>query len=95
MISSTKQSLILLVCWGGGVVTATLQVSATHWHRQLVADWQVSEHKRLVLEQDYGRLLLEQSALTAHGRVERIARDKLEMIEANDIQVIRSSGHFK
>jgi cell division protein FtsL len=94
MIGSGKQSLILLACWLLVVLTATLQVSATHWHRQLVADWQVSEHQRLALEQDYGRLLLEQSALTAHGRVERMAKEKLEMIEAKDVQVIRSSRHF-
>jgi cell division protein FtsL len=68
-----------------------LQVAATHWHRQLVSGWQVSEHQRLGLEQDYGRLILEQSALTAHGRVERIAKEKLHMIEAKDMQVIRSS----
>jgi cell division protein FtsL len=73
------------------VVCATLQVAATHWHRQLVAGWQDSEHQRLGLGQEYGRLLLEQSALTAHGRVERIAKDKLHMIEAIDVQVIRSS----
>ena len=81
---------MIVLAWLVVIVCATLQVAATHWHRQLVSDWQVSEHKRLGLEQDYGRLLLEQSALTAHGRVERIAKDKLNMIEALDVQVIRS-----
>jgi len=91
MTDSAKKSLILFTGWALVILCATLQVSATHWHRQLVSDWQVSEHQRLSLEQDYGRLLLEQSALTAHGRVERIAKDKLQMIEAIDVQVIRSS----
>lgn len=81
----------LLLAWFVVIVSATLQVSATHWHRKLVSTWQVSEHQRLELEQDYGRLLLEQSALTAHGRVERIAKDKLDMREAQDVQVIRKS----
>jgi cell division protein FtsL len=36
-------------------------------------------------------LLLEKSALTAHGRVEKIAKRKLKMIEPIDVQVIRSS----
>ncbi len=88
---SGKQNLIILILWLVAIISATLQVSATHWHRQLVSDWQVSEHRHLVLGQDYGRLLLEKSALTAHGRVERIAKDKLQMIEAKDVQVIRSS----
>ncbi len=91
MTSSAKQSFILFAAWLLVIVCATLQVAATHWHRQLVSDWQVSEHQRLSLEQDYGRLLLEQSALTAHGRVERIAKEKLQMIEAKDVQVIRNS----
>lgn len=91
MESAGKKTLVLLAAWGLVIVCATLQVAATHWHRQLVASWQVSEKQRLVLEQDYGRLLLEQSALTAHGRVEKIAKEKLNMIEAKDVQVIRAS----
>lgn len=91
MMPAARQSVMIFFAWLIVVVCATLQVAATHWHRQLVSGWQVSEHQRLVLEQDYGRLLLEQSALTAHSRVERIAKDKLQMIEAIDVQVIRSS----
>jgi cell division protein FtsL len=91
MESAGKKTLVLLAAWGLVIVCATMQVAATHWHRQLVASWQVSEKQRLVLEQDYGRLLLEQSALTAHGRVEKIAKEKLNMIEAKDVQVIRAS----
>jgi cell division protein FtsL len=91
MMSVAKQNMLILLVWFVVIVCATMQVAATHWHRQMVANWQVSEHQRLGLEQDYGRLLLEQSALTAHGRVERIAKEKLSMIEAIDVQVIRSS----
>lgn len=90
MMQLAKQQTLILLAWCFVIVCATLQVSATHWHRQLVAEWQVSEHRRLGLEQDYGRLLLEQSALTAHGRVERIAKEKLGMIEAADVQVIHT-----
>lgn len=86
-----KKNLIIFASWLLVIVTATGQVATTHWHRQLVAHWQVSEHKRLTLEQEYGRLLLEKSALTAHGRVERIAKEKLQMIEAIDVQVIHSN----
>jgi cell division protein FtsL len=91
MMSVAKQNALILLAWLVVIMCATMQVAATHWHRQMVANWQVSEHQRLGLEQDYGRLLLEQSALTAHGRVERIAKEKLNMIEAIDVQVIRSS----
>jgi cell division protein FtsL len=91
MMSAAKKNALILLAWLVVIVCATMQVAATHWHRQMVASWQVSEHQRLGLEQDYGRLLLEQSALTAHSRVERIAKEKLNMIEAIDVQVIRSS----
>lgn len=86
-----KKSAWILFAWLLVIVSATCQVAATHWHRQLVSTWQVSEHRRLELEQDYGRLLLEQSALTAHGRVERLAKGKLNMKDVKDVQVIRSS----
>lgn len=91
MERSGKSNALLFSAWLLVIICATMQVAATHWHRQLVASWQVAEKQRLVLEQDYGRLLLEQSALTAHGRVEKIAKEKLQMIEAKDVQVIRTS----
>lgn len=91
MMPASKQTAFIFCAWILVMVCATMQVAATHSHRDLVADWQVSEHQRLALEQDYGRLLLEKSALTAHGRVEGIAKRKLKMIEATDVQVIRSS----
>jgi cell division protein FtsL len=91
MMPASKQTLLILCAWVVVMICATLQVAATHSHRELVAQWQVSEHQRLALEQDYGRLLLEKSALTAHGRVEKIAKRKLKMIEPIDVQVIRSS----
>lgn len=91
MNPASKKNVLIFCAWILVMVCATLQVAATHSHRDLVADWQVSERERLVLEQEYGRLLLEKSALTAHGRVEGIAKRKLKMIEATDIQVIRSS----
>ena len=89
MTQATRQNALIFMAWILVIACASLQVAATHWHRQLVGVWQVTEHERLALEQDYGRLLLEQSALTAHGRVERIARDKLKMMDAQDVQVIR------
>jgi cell division protein FtsL len=91
MSFSAKQNVTILTLWLVVILSASFQVAATHWHRQLVAVWQVTERQRLSFEQDYGRLLLEQSALTAHGRVERIAKDTLQMIEAKNVQVIRSS----
>lgn len=90
MMPASKKSALIFCAWFLVMVCATLQVAATHSHRELVAVWQVSEHQRLELEQEYGRLLLEKSALTAHGRVESIAKRKLKMIEATDVQVIRS-----
>lgn len=90
MILASKQTALIFCVWALVIFSATLQVAATHSHRELVAQWQVSEHQRLALEQNYGRLLLEKSALTAHSRVETIAKRKLKMIEPTDVQTIRS-----
>ena len=83
-----KQRYLILAAWLVVVVLATVQVAVTHWHRDLVGRWQKIEEKQLSMQQEYGRLMLQRSALSAHGRVETVARKKLNMQEPEDIQVI-------
>ncbi len=61
------------------VVSALAVVQSTHECRQLYAQLQVLELRRWQLEEEYGRLLLEQSTWAAHHRVERVATDELGM----------------
>ena len=70
------------------IVSAASQVGVVHWHRKWAALWQQEDRRQVFLQQDYGRLLLEKNALAAHGRVEKIARHQLQMIEPEQVQVI-------
>ena len=83
-----RQRYLILAAWLLVVVLAAVQVAVTHWHRDLVSRWQKLEEQQLSMQQEYGRLMLQRSALSAHGRVETVAKKKLNMREPEDIQVI-------
>jgi cell division protein FtsL len=61
------------------LLCALAVVQSTHACRQLHAQLQVLEAARWELEEEYGRLLLEQSTWASHHRVEKVALDELGM----------------
>jgi cell division protein FtsL len=54
-------------------------IHSTHACRTLYAQLQVLESAQWYLQEDYGRLLLEQSTWASHYRVEKVARADLDM----------------
>lgn len=65
---------------GGGLLVSSLAVVlVSHQCRQLYADLQVLESSHWFLQEDYGRLLLEQSVWGSHHRVEQVATGELDM----------------
>lgn len=54
-------------------------IYSTHACRALYAQLQVLESSQWYLQEDYGRLLLEQSTWASHHRVEKVARGDLHM----------------
>jgi cell division protein FtsL len=70
------------------VLSAFAIVHSTHACRALYAKLQVLESSQWYLQEDYGRLLLEQSTWASHYRVEKVARGELGMV-APDL------NHFK
>ena len=54
-------------------------IRSTHNCREYYAKLQVLEASQWYLQEDYGRLLLEQSTWASHYRVEQVARRELEM----------------
>jgi cell division protein FtsL len=62
-------------------VTATSLgiVYARHESRRLFADLHLLTQKRDEMNVEWGQLLLEQSTWGAHGRVEQLAREQLQM----------------
>ena len=63
-------------------------IHSTHACRELYARLQVLESSQWYSQEDYGRLLLEQSTWASHRRVEKVARSDLDM-QSPDL------AHFK
>ena len=71
-------ALLLLV-----LVSAFATIYSTHACRALYTQLQVLESSQWYLQEDYGRLLLEQSTWASHYRVEKVARTDLGMSAPN------------
>jgi cell division protein FtsL len=61
------------------LVSAFAAIHSTHACRALYTELQILESSQWYLQEDYGRLLLEQSTWASHYRVERVARGDLGM----------------
>lgn len=72
------------------IASAVAVVQVTQAHRERVMALETLERQRVELEADYGRLQLEEGALAAHARVERIARERLGMIrpDGDNVEVV-------
>ena len=61
------------------VLSALSLVWARHQARQQFVELRSLESERDAMDIEWGRLQLEQSTWATHGRIERIAREQLEM----------------
>ena len=61
------------------LVTALTVIYAQHESRKSFVELQELQKVRDEIDVQWGRLQLEQGAWTTHGRVEQIARNKLDM----------------
>ncbi len=61
------------------LVTALAVIYAQHQSRKSFVELQELQKVRDEIDVQWGRLQLEQGAWTTHGRVEQIARNKLDM----------------
>lgn len=73
--------------WGNAALLSLILLStfavihSTHACRELYTQLQVLESRQWYLQEDYGRLLLEESTWASHYRVEKVARGELGMTE--------------
>lgn len=81
LVANALALLLILVC-------ALAVVRSSHVCRQLYAQLQTLESTRWYLQENYGRLVLEQSTWASHYRVEKVARADLDM-RAPDLQRFR------
>lgn len=75
---STKLWLAGLI--GLAVATAFALIASTHQSRALYADLQEREARRWYLEEEYSRLLLEQSTWASHHRIADAAEESLGLV---------------
>jgi cell division protein FtsL len=73
------------------VISALAVVYSSYKSRQLFAQLQQEHRRSIQLEEEWGRLLLEQSTWASHSRIEQVASSKLGMKVPNssDIKVIK------
>ena len=74
------------------LVSAFGVVYSAHMTRQMYGSLQTLQSDQDDLDNEYGKLILEQSAWADYTRVEQLAREELKMIAplAKDLVVVRS-----
>ena len=72
MIASMTLAVLVLVSAIGVVATK-------HQSRKLFVELEALNQERDELNIDWGRLQLEQSTWSTHGRIEQVARERLDM----------------
>jgi cell division protein FtsL len=80
--------LAMSLLWVAILVSAIAAVYARHESRLLFSELQRQESSRDLLNIDWGRLQLEQSTWATHGRIERMAREELQMIVPGPEQLL-------
>lgn len=75
----TSRAAVVLVLVALVVGSAIGVIYSKHKSRRLFIQLQDLQEQRDQLNTEWGRLQLEQGAWATHGRIERIARERLEM----------------
>lgn len=74
------ERVLVLVLAAAVFFSALGVVFSTHKSRKLFVELQNLQKVRNEMNAQWGRLQLEQSTWAAHGRIERIANEKLDMV---------------
>ena len=78
--------MLLLACLV--LLTATWVVYAKYASRKYFVELQTYLAERDLIEVEWGRLQLEQRTWARHGRIERMAREQLQMTTPSAIDVV-------
>ncbi|WP_027328659.1 cell division protein FtsL [Marinimicrobium agarilyticum] len=87
---SDRRGLILAVAlaWVLVVVSALAVVASTHQTRERVSRLETLRREASELQVVWGQYMLEQSTWAAYGRVERLAREELNMHLPEDDDIV-------
>jgi len=67
------------------VISALALVTSQHRARKLFQELEREQERARQLDVEYGQLQLEMSTWATHPRIEKIARDRLHMVQADAI----------
>ena len=85
----TRGRLILPLALALAVIVSALAVVRTkHENRALVNELEVLRLDRERIEMEWAQLQLEEATLAHNARVERIAREQLNMVEPRDYVIV-------
>lgn len=86
---SGRRKLLLALLWLGTMASALAVVYTTQHSRTLTAELVRAQKERDELRYEQERLLLEKGAWSAYSRIEKVAREKLNMhVPAPDERVL-------
>ncbi len=79
------KGLVPVVLLAGAVIaSAVAVVERKNESRRLFVELQQLERERDQLDVEWGRLRLEQGAWATHGRIEQVARERLDLVLPRD-----------
>lgn len=81
---------VVLLVW-----TTFAIVTETYATRQQFAELERARNEQRLQQEEWGRLLLEESAFSSPSRVERVAREELQMVEPTLEQIELFAGSSK
>jgi cell division protein FtsL len=87
-MSNQQQAFIAIVLFFAVMASALLLVYSRHETRKKFVELGQLHKQVASLDTEWGRLQLEQSAWSGHGRIEQIARTRLNMVLPDPSSVV-------
>lgn len=88
MTEQQRLFLVMALIFVAVLSSAIMLVYSKHQSRKLFVELQSMKHQVNELDTEWGQLQLEQSAWSGHGRIERVARERLSMVMPNENEVV-------
>lgn len=82
-----RQWLTQILLGAAVVLSGVVVVQTKHQNRTLVHELEQLRAEKSRLETEWAQLQLEEATLAHHGRIERVAREKLGMTEPAKVEV--------
>lgn len=88
MSERQRMLLVITVLFCMVLASAILLVYSKHQSRKLFVELQQLERQINAMDTEWSQLQLEQGAWSGHGRIERMARKKLDMVSPDADEVV-------